>query len=65
MNGIAPNGVNSPAGSTGGAVIRQHAVGLLEPLLMGLFAPPSGKVVDDIQGKIAFLISKYVQLTLF
>lgn len=62
MNGIAPNGVSSAAGSStiGGAVIRQHAVGLLEPLLMGLFAPPNGKVVDDIQGKIAFLISKYV-----
>jgi hypothetical protein len=47
------------AGLGGCTSVHNHAVGLMEPLLMGLFAPPVGIAVSHIRKKIAFLISRY------
>lgn len=47
-------------GLGGSTSIHQHAVGLLEPLLMGLFAPPNNSPVENIKDKISFVISRYV-----
>ena len=53
-------GWGGPGLGLGGCTsVHNHAVGLLEPLLMGLFAPPNGIAVSHIRKKIAFVISRY------
>lgn len=51
---------NVSVGLGGSTTVHQHAVGLLEPLLMGLFAPPVNAPVENLKAKISFVISRYI-----